>query len=210
MRITIFGATGGTGKQLIEQACAAGYQVTAVVRDPAKVTFKHPELTVVRADVMDPADIRPHIAGRDAVISAIGSSNVKGPTTVQTDSTASILKALDEAEVRRFLVVSNSGMITEGDGALTKHLVKPILWRFLKHPWTDMGHMEEVVRASGADWTILRPPMLTKGPRTGRYRTAVDRTVRGGNKVSRADLADCILRNLADNTSIRTAIAIAN
>ncbi|MER5392912.1 SDR family oxidoreductase [Saccharopolyspora sp. NPDC002686] len=210
MRITIFGATGGTGKQLVEQACAAGHQVTAVVRDPAKVAFEHPELAVVRADVMDPADIRPHIAGRDAVISAIGSPNAKSPTTVQTDSTASILEAMGETEVRRFLVVSNSGMITDGDGALTKHLVKPILWRFLKHPWTDMVHMEEVVRASSADWTIIRPPMLTEGPRTGRYRTAVDRTVRGGNKISRADLADCILRNLSEKTAIHTAIALAN
>ncbi|MDA3649874.1 SDR family oxidoreductase [Saccharopolyspora indica] len=210
MRITIFGATGGTGKHLIEQALAAGHQVTAVVRDPAKVTREHPELTVVRADVMDAAGIRPHIAGRDAVISAIGSTSVRNPTAVQTDSTISILDAMGAAGVRRFLVVSNGGMITEGDDPLTKHLVKPIMWRFLKHPWTDMQRMEEIVRASEADWTIIRPPRLTEGPRTGRYRSAVERAVRGGMKISRADLADSILRSLDDDSSIRSAIAVAD
>lgn len=210
MRLTIFGATGGTGKHLLEQACDAGHEVTAVVRDPARLTYTHPELTVVTADVMDPAAIEPHIAGRDAVLSAIGSASAKQPTTVQTDSTTSILKAMNEVGVRRFLVVSNCGMVTEGDGPLTKHLVKPILWRILKNPWTDMLHMEEVIRASDLDWTIIRPPQLTDGPRTNRYRTAVNRNVRGGNRLSRADLADCVLRELPNQDSTRTAITAAN
>ncbi|RKT83079.1 Putative NADH-flavin reductase [Saccharopolyspora antimicrobica] len=210
MRITIFGATGGTGKHLLDQALSAGHQVTAVVRDPAKVTREHPGLAVVRADVMDPADIRPHIAGRDAVISAIGSTSLRNPTAVQTDSTASILDAMGAAGVRRFLVVSNGGIVTDGDDVLTRRLVKPIMWRFLKHPWTDMQRMEEIVRASSADWTIIRPPRLTEGPRTGRYRSAVERAVRGGMKISRADLADSILRSLHDDSSIRSAIAVAD
>ncbi|MCI2423715.1 SDR family oxidoreductase [Saccharopolyspora sp. K220] len=210
MRITVFGATGGTGSRLLEQACAAGHQVTAVVRDPARLTFSHPELSVVRSDVMDPAAIQPHVAGRDAVVSAIGARSTKAPITVQTDSTTSILKAMADAGVRRFVVVSNSGMLTDGDGPVSKYVVKPILWRFLKHPWTDMGRMEDVVRASELDWTIIRPPMLTNGPRTAGYRTAVNRNVRGGNRISRADLADCVLRHLADRDSIRTAISVAN
>ncbi|MFI0466779.1 MULTISPECIES: NAD(P)-dependent oxidoreductase [Saccharopolyspora] len=209
MRITIFGATGGTGKHLLEQACAAGHEVTAVVRDPARLAHDHPGLTVVTADVMDPAAIRPHVAGRDAVISAIGSRDLK-PSTIQTDSTRSILDAMAAAGARRFLVVSNCGMLSDGDGPVIKHVVKPILWRILRNPWTDMGHMEEVVRASGLDWTIIRPPQLTNGPRTGRYRTAVDRNVRGAKRISRANVADCLLRELADPGSVGKAIAVAN
>ncbi|MEV0086834.1 SDR family oxidoreductase [Saccharopolyspora sp. NPDC050642] len=209
MRITIFGASGGTGKHLLEQACAAGHEVTAVVRDPARLAHDHPGLTVVTADVMDPAAIRPHVAGRDAVISAIGSRDLK-PTTIQTDSTRSILDAMAAAGARRFLVVSNCGMLADGDGPVTKHVVKPILWRILRNPWTDMGHMEEVVRASGLDWTIIRPPQLTNGPRTGRYRMAVDRNVRGAKRISRANVADCLLRELADPGSVGKAIAVAN
>ncbi|MER7015244.1 SDR family oxidoreductase [Saccharopolyspora sp. NPDC000359] len=209
MRITIFGATGRTGKHLLDQALAAGHEVTAVVRDPAKVTAEHPALSVVRADVMDPAAVEPQVTGRDAVLSALGSTSTKHPTTVQTGSTTSILAAMGWAGVRRFLVVSNSGMVTAGDDVLTRFLVKPVLRRIFRHPWTDMAHMEDVVRASGSDWTIIRPPMLTEGPRTGRYRTAVDRNVRGGRRLSRADLADCLLRNL-DDSSIRATISVAD
>jgi putative NADH-flavin reductase len=141
MRITIFGAAGGTGTRLLDLACAAGHEVTAVVRDPARLTGDDPHLTVVTANV---------------------------------------------------------------------RVVKPILRGLLRHPWADMRRMEDIVRDSDLDWTIMRPPMLTDGRGTGSYRTAVDRNVRGGIRVSRADLADGILRCLADPGSIHTAVSIAN
>ncbi|MFE0025945.1 NAD(P)-dependent oxidoreductase [Amycolatopsis sp. NPDC059021] len=209
MKITLFGATGGTGKQLVDQACAAGHEVTAVVRDPARLARTDPHLTVVTADVMDPDSIAPHVSGRDAVITAIGSPDLK-PTTIQTDSTRSIIEAMRRQGTRRLLVVSNGGMATEGDGPVTRFLAKPILSRILRNPWSDMRVMEEDVRASDLDWTIVRPPMLTNGPRTGTYRTAIDRNVRGGVRLSRADLADCILRHLDDPDAVHVAIAAGN
>lgn len=210
MRITIFGATGGTGKQLVEQACSAGHEVTAVVRDAGGLP-QRTGLVAVEADVMDPAAIAQHVAGRDAIISAIGSRSAKHPTTVQTDSTRSILKAMTDTGVRRFLVISNSGMISDpADGRLTRHVVKPLLWRFLKHPWTDMGHMEDLLRAADVDWTIIRPPMLTDKPATGAYRTATDANVPGGRTLARADLAHFVLDNLAGDSGVRVAIAVAD
>jgi putative NADH-flavin reductase len=209
MKLTVFGATGGTGKQVVIQACEAGHQVTAVVRDPARLAVEHPNLTVIQADVMDPASIESAIAGRHAVVTAIGSRGLK-PSTVTADSTASIVKAMAATGVRRLVTVSNSGMFTDGDDLLTRTVVKPIAWRFLKHPWNDALRAEEVVRASDLDWTLTRPPRLTDKPRTGSYRTAVGRNVRFGFTVSRADVADVILRCLQDPASIRTAISLAN
>ncbi|QUQ69629.1 NAD(P)-dependent oxidoreductase [Kutzneria sp. CA-103260] len=206
MRITLFGATGGTGRQVLDQALAAGHEVTAVVRDPAKLTAPD----VVAADVMDPKAIAPFIDGRDVVVTAIGARELRQPTSVQTDSTKSIVEAMRRTGVRRLIVVSNSGMVTEGDGPLTKALVKPILRRILVHGWTDMRHMEDVVTASGLDWTIIRPPMLTDGPRTGAYRREIGRNVRGGNRISRADVADSILRSLGDPGAVRATVSIAN
>jgi len=206
MRITLFGATGGTGREVLDQALAAGHEVTAVVRDPSKLSAPG----VVAADVMDPAAIAPFIDGRDVVVTAIGSRELRQPTSVQTDSTASIVEAMRETGVRRLIVVSNSGMVTEGDGPLTKALVKPILRRILVHGWTDMRHMEDVVTASGLDWTIIRPPMLTNGPRTGAYRRELGRNVRGGRRISRADVADSILRSLGDPDTVRETVSIAN
>jgi putative NADH-flavin reductase len=210
MKIALFGATGATGQHLLEQARAAGHEVTAVVRDPAPITTAHPRLTVVRADVMDRNAIGPVVAGHDAVVTTIGSREGRTPTTVQTDTTRSIVQAMRQHGVRRLIVVSNSGMITDGDGPMSRAVIKPIVRRILKHPWADMQGMEDVVQASELDWTILRPPMLTNGRHTGSYRTAVGHNVRGGIRVSRANVADLILRCLADEDSVRTAISIGN
>jgi putative NADH-flavin reductase len=129
---------------------------------------------------------------------------------VQTDSTAAIIAAMRDNGTKRLVAVSNSGMVTTGDGPVSKFVAKPILRRMLRHTWADMRQMEDLVRSSTLDWTILRPPMLTDGRRTTTYRTATDRNVRGGIRLSRADLADGILRALGDPASIHATIAIAN
>lgn len=208
MILTIFGATGGTGRELVDQACSAGHDVTAVVRSPDGVAPR-PHLTVVTADIAVADQLVPAVAGRDAVLTAIGPRG-RGPTTVQADTTTSIIAAMRAAGVRRLVCVSNSGMHTDGDGPLTRALVKPILRGALRHGFADMRRMEELVAASGLDWTILRPPRLTNGRRTGTYRTEVNRNVRGGMQVSRADLADCVLRCLTDPSAIRAAVSVSN
>jgi putative NADH-flavin reductase len=210
MKIALFGATGGTGRHTIRQACDAGHEVTAVVRDPVRLTESHPRLTVLQADVMDPAAIGPAIAGRDAVVSALGSRDGRVPTTLCADSAASIVQAMRGARVRRLVVVSAGTLTTAGDGPLTRLVMKPLLARLLKHTIADKRRMEDLVRASGLQWTIVRPPMLTDGPHTGAYRTAIDHNVRGTLRVSRADLADCILRCLVDHRPINAALSVGN
>jgi putative NADH-flavin reductase len=210
VKLVIFGATGGTGQHLVDQACAAGFDVTAVVRNAAQLADQ-PRLSVVQADVMDPAQIDGATAGCDAVISAIGSREGRTPTTVCEDSASAIITAMREHGARRLVVVSNSGMvIDEGDDPVTRYAVKPILGRVLRHAFADMRRMEKLVTASGLDWTIVRPPRLTDRPRTGRYRTAINRNVRRGYVVARADVADLVLRCLDDERSSRTTVAIAN
>jgi putative NADH-flavin reductase len=208
MRITLFGATGGTGRQFIQQASAAGHDVTAVVRDPDRLAESHPRLQVLRADVMDPVAIESAVADRDAVVSAIGSRAGRVPTTVCADSATSIIMAMRSAGVRRLVVVSAGTLTTEGDGPLMRLVMKPLLGKLLEHTILDKRRMEEIVRASGLDWTILRPPMLTDAPHTGVYRSAINRNVRGALRVSRADVADCVLRCLTDHAAINAAISI--
>jgi len=194
-----------TGRQVLDQALAAGHEVTAVVRDPSKLSA--PE--VASADVMDPAAIAPFIDGRDVVVTAIGSRELRRPTSVQTDSTASIVEAMRLTDVRRLIVVSNSGMVTDGDGPLTKGLVKPILRRILVHGWTDMRHMEDVVTASGLDWTIIRPPRLTNRPATGRYRFAINNFLQNSLQISRADVAHFMIHHITDEATHKSTIEIA-
>lgn len=116
MRIALFGATGGTGREILRQACEGGHDVTAVVRDPARVGETHARLAVLQADVMDPAAIAPAIRGHDAVVSALGSRAGRVPTTICTGSARSIVATMEAEGVRRLLVVSAGLVATDGDG----------------------------------------------------------------------------------------------
>jgi putative NADH-flavin reductase len=209
MKLTLFGASGRTGLQVVEQALAAGHEVRAVVRDPTRLPRDRFGLEVVVADAMDPAAIVEAVRDQDAVISAIGTRAGRAPTTVCTDSSRSIVQAMHEAGTKRLVVVSGTGPFDEGEGVAMRYLVKPLGKQFLRHVFADFVGMEAVVRSSGLDWTIVRPPRLTEKPFTGHYRTRRNENMHGNFAVSRADLADLILRICADNDTRGAAIYIA-
>jgi putative NADH-flavin reductase len=211
MKLTILGATGGTGTLLISQALAAGHEVTAVVRDPARLAGPaHPRLRTVIADVMDPVSIAPALEGADVVISAVGPRGT-GPTTVIRNSVHSIIAAMDKTGTRRLLQVSGSIVADEGESPYMRYLVKPVARRtFLRHVCADMRRGEDEIRASDLDWTIVRPPALTGKAATGTYRTAIDRNLPHGFTVSRADLAACLLAMLADPATVHRHVAVAS
>jgi len=216
MKLVIFGATGGTGSCLVEQAVAAGHEVTAVVRDPGRLAVTdrlgaagRQRLRIVTADVMDPAMITPVVAGADAVLSALGPHG-NGPTTISQDSVRSIIQAMQKSGIRRLLTVSGSVVTDAGEGPFMRYLAKPLVRRTaLRHVCADMRRAEEEVRESDLDWTIMRPPRLTGKAATGTYRTAVDRNLPRGYTVSRADLAACMLTLLADAATVRRHVCIA-
>jgi putative NADH-flavin reductase len=210
-KLTIFGATGTTGTRLVELAIAAGSEVRAVVRDPRRLAVPaQPLLQVVRADVMDPATIVPAITGADAVLTAIGPRGT-GPTSVSEDSVRSIITAMHKADVRRLLMVSGSIVADEGESPYLRYLLKPVARRtFLRNVCTDMRAAEAEVRSSGLDWTIMRPPALTDKPATGTCRSAVDRNLPRGFRISRADLASCMLGLINDPATVHRHIAVAS
>ncbi|MEQ4724666.1 SDR family oxidoreductase [Nonomuraea sp. B19D2] len=212
MRLAVFGATGGTGQQLLRQALDLGHEVTAVVRDASRLPAElRDRLDVVEADVMNPDAIVSAVKGRDAVLTAMGARH-RGPTTVLFDSTASLIKAMTRVGARRLLMVSASGLVTDaGDGPFTRYVLKPlIVQRIFRHNYADLAAAERLLRASDLDWTIVRPSRLTDGGRSARYRTARDLNIRGGMSTTRADLAHCMLGLVGDHTSIRHVISVAS
>ena len=210
MNITVFGATGGTGTALVEQALAAGHEVTAVVRDPARMKVaRHPRLRVVTADVMDPASIAPALAGTDAAVNTVGPHGL-GRTTIQQDSVRSILQAMHQAGARRLLHVSGSSTVDDGESWYMRFPVKPLARAtFLGNSCTDMRGAESLIRASDMDWTIFRPPALNSKPARG-YRTAIDRNLPHGFSVTRADLAACMVAMLPEPTIVHHHVGVAN
>ncbi|HEY4461599.1 MAG TPA: NAD(P)H-binding protein [Streptosporangiaceae bacterium] len=209
MKLTVFGATGGIGTQVVRQALDAGHEVVAVVRDPARLDVPaRPGLTVVRADVMDPEAIGPAVDGADAVVSALG-PRPGGPVTVNSDGIRAILQAMDKAGVRRVVVVSAAGAFTEPtDGTVSRLIVKPLLQRILREGMADTRRMEQDVRESTAEWTLVRPPRLTNRAGRGRYRTAIDRHV--GTSIARADVAGAILNALGNPATAGHTVGIGN
>ena len=190
MKLTIFGASGATGTFLLRQALDVGHEVTAVVRDPARLTV--------------PAQARLH------VITAIGPHGT-GPSTLRQDSTRSIMQAMGKTGASRLLFISGSIVADEGESPYLRYLLKPVARHtFLRHVNADFLGAEEEIRTSGLDWTIFRPPSLTNKPAKGTYRVAIDRNLPRCFSITRADLAACMLNALEDPASIHRHICTAN
>lgn len=211
MKLAVFGATGGAGRHLLTQALAAGHEVTAFARDASRLdTAAHRGLTVVEANVLEPDEISPRLKDVDAVVSAIGQRR-GSPATLCADSVRSLSAAMGPVGVRRLVVVSSAGAFIEpGDDWPTKAIAKPLLRRLLRVEMADFVAMEGVIRATDLDWTIVRPPQLTDKAATGRYRTSVDAALRRAYRVARADLADAVLRTVANPELIHKTVTVAN
>lgn len=151
------------------------------------------------------------MAGADAVVSALGPQPPQNRSSIISAATASILEAMRAAGTSRLVVVSAAPVASDDHGTTLPYrlLAKPLLRALLGGLYADLAVMEETIRRSGLDWTIMRPPQLTNGPRTGTYRQATDTNLRGGYRISRADLADAILAALDDPDTVKATIAVA-
>lgn len=209
MRITVFGASGPTGRQVTDQALAAGHQVTAVTRRPEGIAERK-GLTVVGADVADAAAVDAVVAGTDAVLSTLGVPFSRRPVTVYSLGAANTVAAMERHGVRRLVVVSSS--VTDPEWRPSgefffNHVMDPLVNRKLGRTiHEDMRWMESVVRASGVDWTIVRPSGLFDHPEVTDYRLAEDRA--DGLFTARSDLAASMLRQLTDDRFVRRAMAV--
>lgn len=204
MKVVVFGSTGGTGRQLVEQALEEGHRVTALARHPEKFPMQHEHLRIVQGDVLDSDCVVAAVSGQDAVMSALGTKQ-RGPVSICTDGIKRILTAMTTHGVRRLVAIS-------AYGAADSHrqdLYNFFLWTFMKQKMIDKEHMEELIKQSGLDWTVVRPAALTDGPRTQRYHTGTDLHMKLSSKISRADVADFMLRQLTDATYVHKAPAIA-
>jgi putative NADH-flavin reductase len=202
MNLVIFGATGGTGRELVRQALEQEHRVTAVARNPAAITLEHENLRVVKGDVLDYASVEAAIRGQDAVLSALGTRVLK-KNSILSDGTRNIIRAMGSTGVKRFVCESSLGV---GDsrgqlGFLYNYLILPL---FLRNIFVDKEVQEQYIKESGLEWVIVRPGALTNGPKTGRYRSGfgvTDKTIQG--KISRADVADFMLKQVKDDRYLR-------
>jgi putative NADH-flavin reductase len=204
-RVLIVGATGGTGRQLVTQALERGYAVTALVRDPSRLQLDHPRLTVVQGNVLDGYSVEVAMRGQDAVLSALGHKQYLYPTRILSEGTRNILRAMETCGVPRLVCETSLG-IGDSAGRMGLYYTLFVIPVILPFYFWDKTRQERMIAESNVEWVIVRPGVLTNGDRRGRFRHGRQvgsfvTTVR----ISRADVADFMLNQLASHTYLRTA-----
>jgi putative NADH-flavin reductase len=202
MRLFVLGATGGTGKQLVDLALQRGHQVTAFVRSPQKISHRE-HLTIVEGDPLNADRLVSALPGHDVILSALGAIG-RGQTTLLGDCARSTIEAASESGVKRLFVVSSALLFPDAG------LIGAVLSRFVfGNVLRDSLEMERVVKNSGLDWTIVRPVRLTNGSCTERWRFEVDRIPRGGFSISRADVAHFLLETIEQDAHLQQVIGLS-
>jgi putative NADH-flavin reductase len=207
MRLFVLGATGGIGQELINQALERQHHVTAFVRSPQKLGFPRDGLTVIQGDVLDAEAMSAALAGHDAVLSMVGPPG-PGRASITSDCAKATVTAMRAKGVRRLLVVGVAVLFDDA-GFLARVLRKTLL----NNVANDSAEMERIVEASHLDWTIVRPPRLTNGPRTERYGIDDDHLPRGAGGaaiVSRADVAHFLLDEAEQRAHVQRVVGIAD
>jgi uncharacterized protein YbjT (DUF2867 family) len=205
MKILVFGATGATGRQIVQQALDAGHEVTAFARTPAKMEMTHPRLRVAQGDVLDAASIDRAMAGHDAVLVALGTKLTGSDRTISR-GTDNILASMKRHGVNRVIVESawGSGDSRPYGGVFLNYLVRPLL---LRHPYAEHEIQERALAASETAWTSVRPGRLTNGRKVRTLRGS--RTPEGLSQVvSRAEVAAFMIGEAEKPAHVGEAILI--
>jgi putative NADH-flavin reductase len=205
VKLTVFGATGRTGGLVVEQALAAGHDVTALARNPAALPPRD-RLTVVQGDVLDPAAVERALEGSDAAVAALGVRS-REPTTVFSEGVGNMLRAMKAGGPQRILALSADGVEDNPNVNIGQRLVtKLVVARIFRTRWDDMLRMERELAGSDADWSALRLPGLKDGERTGEYRVSIGEPIDKPSRIARADVADFIVTHLTDPQTYRKLV----
>jgi putative NADH-flavin reductase len=211
MKLTILGATGRTGVHLLNRALAAGHEVTAPVRNPTAISNQHPRLSVLESDVTNVGSLVDVVRGADAVCSVLGSDSPRKPTTLYSASMAAVVEAMMLTGVRR--VVAVTAIPAEPNELKTfmdRLVVHRLLHTFFGGGYDDMVRMEQLLRLSETEWTVLRPPRLTDAQPRNKYRTAIDARLARASKIPRSDLALAVLNAATDQSLIGHGVTVAS
>lgn len=207
--LLVLGATGGTGRQVVEQAVERGHQVTAFMRNPEKLGPIAGRIRVVRGSLPQDRDaLIGALRGQDAVISALGAGNSLRPHGLIERSMPAIVQAMEASGVQRLIFTSSFGV--GGTARAVPTGPRILIALFLRGIYADKQAGEEILRRSSLDWTLVYPVTLTGGARTGRYRAGEDLALSGFPRISRADLADFLLSQVDDERYLRKGVLVSS
>ena len=207
-KLLIIGGTGGTGRQLVEQALERDYTVTVLARDPSKLKLNHPQLKILQGDILEYDSVDAAIRGQDAVISALGHKKFFYPTRILSEGTRNLLRAMGNHDVPRLICETSLG-IGNSVGRMGLYYTLFVVPVILPFYFWDKTRQEKLIAASKLEWVIVRPGVLTNRKKRGEYRHGPH----VGNfiwtvKISRADVADFMLNQINSNTYLRKTVGV--
>jgi putative NADH-flavin reductase len=200
MKLFVIGATGRTGREVVQQALARGHDVTAFVRSPESISLRNERLTVLKGNVMDENQLFDAMQNHDAVVSTLGPRQVFKPSSMLHDSALATTQAMNRSGVKRLVVLSAAAHFPGIPNRIASFI--------MRNHMRDSLTMEEIVQANGLDWTIARPPRLTQeGYST--YRSREGAAPKMGFTVSRKAVAAFILDAIEQKKHVRKIVGIA-
>ena len=206
MKVLVFGASGKTGRMIVERATAAGHEVTAFVRNSEE--GQAPNVKVAKGDATNRADVDAAMQGQEAVIDTIGGKTPYKDTDLESSAAAVITSSMKASGVRRLIATSMLGVGDSKDNAPL--YARLLVSTFLRGADKDKLAMEAEVTSSGLDWTILRPAILNDDEATGNVQVIAEGTEEKAHKITRADLAEFIVQQLQADNYLRQSIVLAN
>src|SRR5712664_3788166 len=208
MKLVVLGATGGTGLEIVRRAIEHGHSVTAFARSPERLKPFRDRITIEQGDLLNSAELERVITGHDAVVSGFG------PRVPLSKADANLLQQFAVALTSAMLHTAVRRVVVESVAFLFRDSIVPPTYLFgrLFFPGivADSSAMERVFRDTELEWTIVRPPQLTDKPYTGKYRVREGHLPRFGFNISRADVADCMIKTVEDRVSIGKVLGASN
>lgn len=209
MKVFLFGATGGTGNEVLAKLLEQKHQVVVLARNPDALSVSDDNLKVVKGSIYNPETYQDELAKCDLVISALGTGTSRKPTDIYSKGGQQIISAMQKANKKR-LITLTAGAFDPTDPATRNFIIKYIVQPLFKNIYSDMQKWETILENSqDIDWTIVRPSRLTNGQAKGDYRVQLNHCPKGGGKISRKDLADFITKQIGSDKYIHQKIAIA-
>ena len=209
MNIIVFGATGTVGKIVVERILQDGHKVTAFARNPEKLELEHSRLTLTPGNARDQDDVSKAVCGHDAVVVALGSGMAR-KSNIRSQGTLNVIRAMQNHGIQRLVCQTTLGA-HESWGNLNFFWKRIMFGVLLRPVFLDHELQEDMVRASGLDWTLVRPSAFTAGPAQGVFKENFDTTDRDLSlKISRADVAEFLKQQISDTLYIHRAVGISN
>ena len=210
MRVLIIGASKGIGLETTRQALDAGHDVRALARSATAIAVSNPSLEKMRGDALKTLDVEAALVGVDAVIQTlgVGLGDLFRPVHLFSDATRLLIAAMRNQGVKRLICVTGCGA---GDSRASISCLQRLPFQIVfGRAYDDKSLQEKLIKESELDYTIARPGVLTSGPRTGRYRVLVEPSQWRNGIISRADVAEFLVRQIGDQTYIRKTPVLIN